>query len=138
MLDLQYDRGIDHVVLTSSNLENTLNFYCKVLGLKLKKVLIEEDESIRYSLHFGSNKINIHELNNIFTPHAKFINAGTLDICFISSKKISYWQNKLANFNIEIIKGPVNRIGATSNLLSIYCNDPDGNLIEISNVVNKE
>ena len=130
--------AIDHVVLTSSNLENTLNFYCKVLGMKLKKELIEEDESIRYSLHFGSNKINIHELNNIFTPHAKFINAGTLDICFISSKKISYWQNKLANFNIEIIKGPVNRIGATSNLLSIYCNDPDGNLIEISNVVNKE
>ena len=130
--------AIDHVVLTSSNLENTLNFYCKVLGMKLKKELIEEDESIRYSLHFGSNKINIHELNNIFTPHAKFINAGTLDICFISSKKISYWQNKLANFNIEIIKGPVNRIGATSNLLSIYCNDPDGNLIEISNVVNKK
>ena len=130
--------AIDHVVLTSSNLENTLNFYCKVLGMKLKKELIEEDGSIRYSLHFGSNKINIHELNNIFTPHAKFINAGTLDICFISSKKISYWQNKLANFNIEIIKGPVNRIGATSNLLSIYCNDPDGNLIEISNVVNKE
>ena len=130
--------AIDHVVLTSSNLENTLNFYCKVLGMKLKKELIEEDGSIRYSLHFGSNKINIHELNNIFTPHAKFINAGTLDICFISSKKISYWQNKLANFNIEIIKGPVNRIGATSNLLSIYCNDPDGNLIEISNVVNKK
>ena len=29
--------AIDHVVLTSSNLENTLNFYCKVLGMKLKK-----------------------------------------------------------------------------------------------------
>ena len=130
--------AIDHVVLISSNLENTLIFYRKVLGMKLKKELMKEDGSIRYSLHFGSNKINIHELNNIFTPHAKFINAGTLDICFISSKKISYWQNKLANFNIEIIKGPVNRIGATSNLLSIYCNDPDGNLIEISNVVNKK
>ena len=52
--------AIDHVVLTSSNLENTLNFYCKVLGMKLKKELIKEDGSIRYSLHFGNNKININ------------------------------------------------------------------------------
>ena len=130
--------AIDHVVLTSSNLDNTLNFYCKVLGMKLKKELIKEDGTIRYSLHFGNNKINIHELNNIFTPNAKFVHPGTLDICFISSKKISYWKRKFANFNIEIIEGPVKRIGATSNLLSIYCNDPDGNLIEISNVVHKE
>ncbi len=130
--------AIDHVVLTSSNLDNTFNFYCKVLGMKLKKDLIKEDGSIRYSLHFGNNKINIHELNNIFTPHAMLVAAGTLDICFISSKNISYWERKLTKFNIEIIEGPVNRTGATSNLLSIYCNDPDGNLIEISNVVHKE
>ena len=130
--------SIDHVVLTSSNLENTLNFYCKVLGMKLKKEVIKEDGSIRHSLHFGNNKINIHELNNIFTPHAKSVHPGTLDICFTSSKKISYWESKLAKFNIDIIEGPVKRIGATSNLLSIYCNDPDGNLIEISNIVHKE
>ena len=130
--------AIDHVVITASNLENTLNFYCKVLGMKSKKEFIQADKSIRYSLHFGNNKINIHELNNIFTPHAKRIETGTLDICFTSSKKISYWKNKLEKFNIEIIEGPVERIGATSNLLSIYCNDPDGNLIEISNMLNEE
>ena len=45
--------------------------------------------------------------------------------------------NQLDKFNIKIVEGPVKRIGATSNLLSIYCNDPDGNLIEISNVVHK-
>ena len=130
--------AIDHVVLTCSNLENTINFYCKVLGMKSKKEFIKEDDSIRYSLHFGNNKINIHELNNIFTPHAKFAYAGTLDICFISSKNISYWKSKLTKFNIKIIEGPVNRIGATSNLLSIYCKDPDGNLIEISNVIQEK
>ena len=130
--------AIDHVVLTSSNLENNFNFYCKVLGMKSKKELIKKDGSIRYSLHFGKNKINIHDLNNIFTPHAKFVHTGTLDICFISSKKISYWKSKLTKFNIKIIEGPVTRIGATSNLLSIYCYDPDGNLIEISNVIQKK
>tara|TARA_B100000886_G_C20390568_1_gene478074 strand:- start:895 stop:1296 length:402 start_codon:yes stop_codon:yes gene_type:complete len=130
--------AIDHVVLTCSNLENTINFYCKVLGMKSKKEFIKEDDSIRHSLHFGNNKINIHELNNIFTPHAKLVETGTLDICFTTSKKISYWTNKLNKFNIEIIEGPVKRIGAIANLLSIYCKDPDGNLIEISNVIKKE
>ena len=56
----------------------------------------------------------------------------------VGFKNISYWESKLTKFNIEIIEGPVNRIGATSNLLSIYCYDPDGNLIEISNVVQKK
>lgn len=130
--------AIDHVVLTSSNLENTIYFYCNILGMKSKKEFIKEDGSTRYSLHFGNNKINIHELNNIFFPHAKFVKPGTLDICFTSNKKISYWESKLDKFNIEIIEGPVERIGAYSNLLSIYCKDPDGNLIEISNVIYKE
>ena len=129
--------AIDHVVLVSSNLENTLNFYCNVLEMKSKKEFIKEDGSIRYSVHFGNHKINIHELNNIFTPHAKLVETGTLDICLTSSKKISYWEGKLAKFEIEIVEGPVKRIGAHSNLLSIYCKDPDGNLIEISNVIRK-
>ena len=83
--------AIDHVVLTCRNLENTINFYCKVLGMKSKKEFIKEDDSIRYSLHFGNNKINIHELNNIFTPHAKLVEPGTLDICFTTSKLLIYY-----------------------------------------------
>ena len=130
--------AIDHVVLTSSNLENTINFYCNVLEMRLKKELIKQDQSIRYSLHFGNYKINIHEISNIFSPHSKIVNPGTLDICFTSTKKISYWESKLKKFKIQIIDGPVNRKGANSDLLSIYCNDPDGNLIEISNVIGKE
>ena len=47
-------------------------------------------------------------------------------------------KSTLAKFDIKIIEGPIKRIGATSNLLSIYCKDPDGNLIEISNVIDKE
>ena len=62
---------------------------------------------------------------------------GTLDICFISKKNILYWINKLNNMNIKIKEGPVERSGAKSKLSSIYFNDPDGNLIEISNIINK-
>ena len=50
--------AIDHVVLTSSNLEKTLNFIAK-FRMKLKKELIKEDDS-RHSLLICNNKINIH------------------------------------------------------------------------------
>ena len=36
--------AIDHIVLTSSNLENTLNFYCRVLGMQSKKEVIKEPQ----------------------------------------------------------------------------------------------
>jgi catechol 2,3-dioxygenase-like lactoylglutathione lyase family enzyme len=129
--------SIDHIVITASNLNKTIDFYTTVLGMQLKKELVEEDNSLRYSLHFGVQKINLHAKNNIFKPHAKFIKPGTLDICFISKKNILYWINKLNNMNIKIKEGPVERSGAKSKLSSIYFNDPDGNLIEISNIINK-
>ena len=36
--------AIDHVVLTCRNLENTINFYCKVLGMKSKKEFIKDKQ----------------------------------------------------------------------------------------------
>ena len=125
--------SIDHVVLTSSNIKKTIIFFTEVLEMNLIEDHIKEDNSKRYSLHFGEYKINIHEANNLFYPHAKVSMPGTLDICFISEKKISYWINKFKKLNIKIISGPIERIGANGRLISIYCNDPDGNLIEISN-----
>ena len=127
--------SIDHVVLTSSDLKKTVAFYKNILEMDMKEDFIEEDNSLRYSMHFGNQKINIHEVNNIFLPHAKNVKPGTLDICFISKKKVSYWQSKLLKNNINLIEGPLERFGATSKIISIYCHDPDGNLIEISNLL---
>ena len=125
--------SIDHIVITTSNIKNIIFFYTKILEMKLKKEYVSSDKSIRYSLHFGENKINIHEKNNAFLPHAHFNKPGSLDICFISNKKINYWMNKLKSFKIDIIEGPIERIGAIKPLISIYFRDPDLNLIEISN-----
>mgnify|MGYP001146247149 CR=1 FL=1 len=72
--------------------------------MKLKKEYLNNDNSIRYSLHFGENKINIHEKGNAFLPHAHINKPGSLDICFISNKKVHYWMNKLKSFSIRFVR----------------------------------
>jgi catechol 2,3-dioxygenase-like lactoylglutathione lyase family enzyme len=36
---------------------------------------------------------------------------------------------------VEVIDGPVARSGAEGSMQSLYIRDPDGNLLEISNLV---
>ncbi len=127
--------SIDHVVITVKNLNKTIDFYTRTLEMNIEKNFIKTDDSMRYSLHFGNQKINIHDINNKFKPHARSSKPGSLDICFLTKKNISYWIKKFRKNNIEIIEGPIERLGAVNKLISIYCYDPDGNLIEISNVV---
>ena len=129
--------SIDHVVITSVDIKRTIYFYCDILNMSLRKEKDKHNNFIKYSLHFGIQKINIHEYGNILSPHAKVPLPGTLDICFLSKKSISFWKKKLHANNIKIIDGPIERQGASGKLISIYCRDPDNNLIEISNLKNK-
>ncbi len=36
---------------------------------------------------------------------------------------------------VPLVEGPVNKTGATGPLRSLYVRDPDGNLLEIANVM---
>ncbi len=41
----------------------------------------------------------------------------------------------LQALSVTVEEGPVERIGATGRLRSVYFRDPDGNLIEVSNPI---
>ena len=58
---------------------------------------------------------------------------GTADICFLSSVSLDKWKSIFIKNDIIVEEGPVQRTGATGNILSLYVRDPDMNLIEISN-----
>ncbi len=121
---------LDHLVLTVQNIERTIDFYTRVLGM----------ESItfgagRHALLFGVQKINLHEVGKEFDPKATHPTAGSADLCFIASTPLDEVIIHLKAHNVPIVEGPVTRTGANNPILSVYFYDPDGNLIEVSNYV---
>ena len=125
--------SIDHIVLTASDMDKTIYFYCDVLGMTLEDFTSSDGGEVRKSLKFGNQKINLHYANSPYKPHANNPVSGAVDICLLSSTTIEEWQNIFTENNIEIEDGPVQRTGATGSIMSLYVRDPDLNLIEISN-----
>ncbi|MFD1090736.1 VOC family protein [Providencia vermicola] len=118
---------LDHIVLTTTQLDACLDFYQRVL--KMQVITFGEQ---RYALQFGQQKINIHQYGKEFEPKAHLPVPGALDLCFISDIPLADVQAHIQQQGVEIIEGPVKRTGAMGPILSIYLRDVDLNLIEIS------
>ena len=127
--------SIDHIVLTSKDIDKTIFFYCDILGMKLEENIDKDKGKKRIYLKFGNQKINVHSEKKPFIPHANNPVSGALDVCFLSSLPIEDWMKTLQKNEIQVEIGPVQREGATGKLNSIYLRDPDMNLIEISNKI---
>jgi catechol 2,3-dioxygenase-like lactoylglutathione lyase family enzyme len=117
-------------VLTVADIEATCDFYSRVMGMEV----ITFCEG-RKTLAFGQQRINLHQKGKEFEPKAMIPTSGSGDLCFISSTPIAEVIEQLAKERVEIILGPVERIGASGKLESVYFRDPDGNLIEVSNIL---
>ncbi|MEW4370104.1 VOC family protein [Paenibacillus kandeliae] len=120
-------RHLDHLVLTVRNLETTLQFYEHVLGMR-----VETFGEGRKALHYGEQKINLHEVGHEFEPKANVPQPGSADLCFIIDRSLEEVMTHLHQLGIELEEGPVQRTGAMGNIASVYIRDPDGNLIELS------
>ncbi|MGR5334416.1 VOC family protein [Vibrio gigantis] len=127
MINLEISH-LDHLVLTVKDIEITVDFYQRVLGMKP----IQFGEG-RVALSFGNQKINLHQLGNEFEPKAKRVQAGSADLCFVTNTPIVEVVEHIQTQAVVIEEGPVPRTGAMGKIVSVYIRDPDGNLIEISN-----
>jgi catechol 2,3-dioxygenase-like lactoylglutathione lyase family enzyme len=119
---------IDHVVLTVFDLDRTIDFYSRVLGMEPVTFA-----GGRRGLSFGRQKINLHQAGREFEPKALRPAPGTMDLCFIASTPLEQVTESLKAAGVAIIEGPVPKTGATGPITSVYFRDPDGNLIEVSN-----
>lgn len=127
MSSITIDR-IDHVVFTCHDVERTIDFYARVLGMEPITFA-----GGRRGLAFGRQKINLHQAGREFEPKALKPAPGTMDLCFIAASPLEEVIEVLRAEGVVIIEGPVPKTGALGPMSSVYFRDPDGNLIEVSN-----
>ncbi|MFH8734041.1 MULTISPECIES: VOC family protein [unclassified Streptomyces] len=126
---MRIDR-LDHLVLTVHDLDATVAFYTKVLGMGAITF-----RGGRRALTFGRSKINLHEAGHEFEPKAARPTPGSADLCLIVDEPVERIIAELAGHGVPLEEGPVERTGATGLIVSVYVRDPDDNLIELSNYV---
>jgi len=137
-------KSLDHLVLTVASIPRTTQWYKANLGMQSEQFVSSATPDItRHSLVFGSQKINLHQLGKEFEPKALNVKNGSADLCFLTDDDVKDVRARLVDAGVEMVdlspeksdEGIVNRTGARGKLRSVYCRDPDGNLIEISNYV---
>ena len=124
---MRIDR-LDHLVLTVVDVERTVDFYTRVLGMQV--VTFGEG---RKALTFGNQKMNLHQAGREFEPKAERPTTGSADLCFIVATPLEDVIEHLNEQDVAILEGPVKRTGAAGPIRSVYLRDPDQNLIELSN-----
>ena len=95
---------IDHIVLTVEDINKTISFYTDILGMDLVDFTPIGASKPRFALQFGNQKINIHQAQLPFKPHAKNPTCGSVDICFLSDVSIYFWIETFKKHSI-IIEG---------------------------------
>ena len=115
---------IDHIVLTVADIERSVAFYVRVLGME--PVTFGNG---RRALQFGQQKINLQTLGMEPRNHAA---VGAGDVCLITDWPTARVLAHLTAEGVPVLEGPVTKSGAQGPIESVYFNDPDGHLIEVS------
>ena len=120
-------KSIDHIVLTTRDLEKCVAFYVEVLGMRL-----ENYGAGRIAFRFGDQKFNVHPPGFDASIKARTPTPGSLDLCFLADCPLEDVIARLKKHGIAIEEGPSVRTGARFPIQSVYVRDPDDNLVEIS------
>src|SRR5262245_39017356 len=118
---LTIDR-LDHLVLTVADIDATIAFYQRVLGMT--PVTFGEG---RRALGFGAQKINLHLAGREFEPKALQPTPGSADVCFITTMPLDAAMAHVKSCGVAIELGPVDRTGTLGPMRSFYFRDLDGN-----------
>ncbi len=123
--------GIHHVTAITGEPQRTLDFYSKVLGLRLVKRTVNFDDPGTYHFYFGNERGEPGTILTFFPwPAARQGRIGTGQVTAtalsIPETGIGYWTDRLARLGFEV-GGPEDRFAETV----IRVSDPDGLAIEL-------
>lgn len=126
-------RGLDHLVLTVSGVEKSIDFYTRVLGMEL--VTFVSNGQARKALKFGAHKLNLHETSQSNNKKIRHVTPGSADLCLLIEGALEPVIAQLLRHNVEILAGPVECTEAMQKVRSAYLDNPDENLIELAQPV---
>ena len=116
---------LDHCVITVSDWKRSNGFYTNVLGADVIPL------GTGWAYRFGHEQLNVHGPGVPGDPNARLpVPAGGSDLCFEWPGLIVDAVTHLTSHRVPIEVGPVARLGAKGNGISVYFRDPDGSLLE--------
>src|SRR5687768_385368 len=79
-------KDFDHVVLTTADLDQCLDFYTRVLGMRVERYGARGAQ--RIALRFGDRKFNVHPPGFNASLKADKPTPGSLDFCFLADRPL--------------------------------------------------
>ncbi|MBV8119958.1 MAG: VOC family protein [Alphaproteobacteria bacterium] len=115
---------IDHLNLTVADIDRSVEFYRRVLGMKTESM-----GEGRAALYFGEQKIHLDAAGGKMAMTGE--KRMPAHICFVTTTPLDEVKAHLGACGVAIrMQGP--RAGAVGTIQSVYIDDPDQNSIEIS------
>ena len=119
---------IDHVVINCRDVEATAAWYERALGMT-REVFGADG---RLAFRFGQQKLNLRPTGAEDWITGAADAPGSLDLCFVTEVGLEEVMARWRACGVEVVDGPVERTGALGAMRSVYCRDPDGNLVEVA------
>lgn len=125
--------GIHHITIVTANAQRNVDFYTRVLGLRLVKRTVNFDDPGSYHLYYGDETgrpgtaITFFEWPN--APRGRWGVGGTHHVAMAVKDYdgLLKWKRRLTDLGVAVT-GPLDR----HYFQSIYFNDPDGTILEIA------
>ena len=114
---------IDHLNITVADIDRSLEFYRRVLGMRTERM-----GEGRAALLFGQQKIHLDLAGATTMAGDKRMPAH---ICFVTGTPLAEVKAHLGQCGVPVrMEGP--RAGAIGTIQSLYIDDPDGHSVEIA------
>ena len=125
--------GIHHVTLLVSDVERSLAFYRNVLGMRLVKQTVNDDDKNARHFIFGDAEgkpgtlITCLEYPDLDEGSVGRGSTHHFALAVESEAELAAWRDYLVSYGI-----PTTEVMDRSDFKSIYLRDPDGHILEIA------
>ena len=126
-------QGIHHITAIAGDPQRNIDFYVKMLGLRLVKITVNFDDPTTYHLYYGDELGRPGTILTFFpwpnAPKGHRANGQVVATSFlIHENAIDFWVNRLKQEGVAFT-GPAKRFDNEEQVITFY--DPDGLELEL-------